>query len=85
MADGQDPWFIYQRTAGRITGRPANLKGWVFFAGTLIAVPALAAPIMGLLIRAGHPIIGSLALAAILLTGFYLLFRVMLAKGKRIG
>ena len=85
MADDGDPWFVYQRTAGRITGRPANLKGWLALAGTILLIPLLAAPAMGLLIRAGHPILGALALAAILLAGLALLLRVMLAKGKQTG
>jgi hypothetical protein len=85
MAHGQDPWFVYQRTAGRITGRPANLKGWLLFIGTIVAIPALAAPTMGLLLRAGHPVLGAIALAGILLTGLFLLVRMILAKGKQIG
>lgn len=79
-----DPWFVYQHSAGRITGRPANAKGWAALLGAVAAIHSVALPLMAGLIRAGHPIMAGLALTSVLLVGLYLIFRLMLAKGRRI-
>ena len=36
-ADGEEAWFVYTRTAGRITALPANWKGWAAFIAAVAA------------------------------------------------
>lgn len=78
------PWFVYQRTAGRMTGRPASWKGWLAMAASLTLPVLMGTPLIVTLIRAGHPVLGGLALVTVLLFGLLLLFRLMLAKGHRV-
>jgi hypothetical protein len=81
MSDEGDHWFVYTRTAGRITAAPANWKGWVAFLGILAVVAALG---MGAtwLARDLHPLLRVAALSVVIIAGVILIVRIALAKGR---
>jgi hypothetical protein len=79
--DGGGHWFVYTRTAGRITAAPANWKGWAVLLGGIAAVGALGFGAM----RLGgeiHPILGVTALSVVIVAGVLLIVRIALAKGR---
>jgi hypothetical protein len=85
MIKPEHPWFVYQRTVGRISGRPSHWKGWLALMGTIIMIGVAGTAWMRWLITAGRPIVAGVGLGAMILLGVAGLIRLMLAKGERIG
>jgi hypothetical protein len=80
----EDPWFVYQRTAGRITARPVNAKGWLALLA-LIALPPVIVLTLGGLVMAVHPLLFAALLVVSLGSALWLLFRLMRRKGRLIS
>lgn len=78
-----DSWFVYQRTAGRITARPTGPKGWVVLLA-LIACPVLIVLLLGGKAMAVHPLVFAALLIVSLSLSLWLLFRLVRAKGRHI-
>lgn len=82
-AAGRDrSWFVYTRTAGRITAAPASWQGWAAFAACIAANVAAGLAVMRLAWGL-HPAIRFALFAAVLLAGILLTLRLMMAKGRR--
>ncbi|MFD1949410.1 hypothetical protein ACFSGX_01350 [Sphingomonas arantia] len=78
-----DTWFVYSRSAGRISAAPVNAKGWVAFfvsvCGTVVAGLVLARYGFSL-----HPVVGVVLLTATILVGTGLTIGLAVAKGRRV-
>ncbi|HEX9953824.1 MAG TPA: hypothetical protein VGB48_01235 [Allosphingosinicella sp.] len=81
--DAKQPehWFVYTRTAGRITAVPANGIGWAVLLGSIVLISAAGFGIMALLPEV-HPLLRVAALSVVILAGLLLIFRLVLAKGR---
>jgi hypothetical protein len=82
--DGQDHWFNYTRTTGRITAAPANWKGWVVLLGGIALIIALGMGAMSLM-HDTHPLLRVAALSVVIVSGVVLIVRIALAKGRPTG
>ena len=82
MTAGSDDWFVYSRTAGRITAAPANWKGWSALILLILATIALAYGAMLLTVEA-HPILRFVALSAVILGGVLTIVRLAIRKGRK--
>jgi antibiotic biosynthesis monooxygenase (ABM) superfamily enzyme len=81
---GSDHWFVYSRTAGRITAAPANWKGWLVLVLGIGLTAASGFAVMRL--NEGlHPLLRVLMLSAVILAGVLLLVRLAMAKGRPAG
>jgi hypothetical protein len=74
-------WFVYTRTAGRITATPANWKGWLALLIGLSLTVTCGWLLMWISLDR-HPILRFLALSFTILAGVFLLIRLALSKGK---
>ena len=83
-SNGQDHWFNYTRTAGRITAAPANWKGWMVLLGGIAAIAALGMGVMALM-RDTHPLLRLVGLSVVILAGVLAIVRLALAKGRPSG
>ena len=79
-APPRDPWFVYSRRAGKVSAIPVNGRGWLAFAACLVltitvgwASSSWAATL--------HPVLGFLALGAVIVIGVLLIVRLAVAKG----
>lgn len=78
----RDAWFVYSRRAGKFTAMPVNGRGWLAFIACLalvLFVGLAAVRWAGTL----HPVLGFLALAAVIVVGVLLIFRLTIAKGRQ--
>jgi hypothetical protein len=76
-----EAWFRYTRTAGRLTAAPVNLKGW------LVLLAAILFPLLVTLAFAPaamrvHPLLFAAVLVASIGASFFLLIRILVAKGR---
>ena len=78
---GEEAWFRYTRTAGRITAVPTNAKGWIALACAILA-PLVAMSLVGPMMMRVHPILFGLALFLAIGVSVFLLVRLVLAKGR---
>lgn len=81
MTDNSGHWFVYTRTAGRISAAPVNWKGWLALIVTLGMTTTSGIFVSSLAVTWG-PFAHLVALAMVILTGLLLIFRLVLAKGK---
>ena len=79
--EGQDHWFVYTRTAARITAVPANWKGWAVLLGGIVLITAMSTVLMSLM-RDLHPLLGVAGLCLVILPGVLLIARIAVAKGR---
>lgn len=87
MQDDQRPvsddiWFEYQAMAGRVTGTPVNLKGWLALACAIACAIALGLTVTPPLARI-HPGLGIVGLFATNLLCIGLLVGLVRLKGRR--
>ena len=80
-AEQPEHWFVYTRTAGRITATPANWVGWAVLLGSIALISAVGFGVMTLLPEV-HPLLRVAALSAVILAGLLLILRLVLAKGR---
>jgi hypothetical protein len=80
---GDRSWFVYSRTAGRITAAPASWQGWAAFAACIAANVAVGYAVMRLTLDL-HPLLRVLLLSAVLVAGILLTVKLMQAKGRRV-
>jgi predicted lipid-binding transport protein (Tim44 family) len=83
-SDSPDHWFVYTRTAGRITAAPANWKGWLVLLGGIALISAAGMGAM-FLMRDMHPLLRLAGLSVVIVTGVVLIVRIALAKGRPSG
>ena len=83
MRNPGDAWFIYSRSAGRISAGPANVKGWLALLMLIITTVALGHGVM-LLTSSLHPFLRLLALSAVVLAGVLPIVRLALLKGRQV-
>ena len=85
MGDGrpqaEDAWFRYTRSAGRITAAPANAKGWAALVGAILA-PLFITGALGPMAMRAHPLLFALMLSVAICGSLFVLFRLVLAKGR---
>jgi membrane protein YdbS with pleckstrin-like domain len=81
MRQGRDHWFLYSRTAGRITAAPANWRGWLALVIGVLLTVAVAVGVMRLT-GGFHPAVRLLALGAAILAGVLVLIRLAVRKGR---
>jgi uncharacterized membrane-anchored protein len=80
-AGGDEAWFVYRRTAGRITAMPANWKGWTAFVAAIAVNIAVAYALMAL--TAGlDPLLRLALLIPAIGGGVWLIARLAVAKGR---
>jgi uncharacterized protein with LGFP repeats len=79
--ENEDPWFLYTRTAGRITAAPANWKGWAVLLGSIAVLTVLGYGAMSSM-RDLHPLLRVAGLSVLIVAGVLLIVRVALAKGR---
>lgn len=78
-----DAWFVYTSSASRISGAPANWKGWVALFACL-ALMLIAAIVVGGAAAELHPAAGIVALLAVNFAGIFGIVRLVVAKGRRV-
>ena len=74
-------WFRYTRTAGRISAVPVNAKGWAVLVAAIV-LPVLVTLASAPALTAVHPLLFVVVLALCLGLSFWILFRLVLAKGR---
>jgi hypothetical protein len=80
----QEIWFSYARTAGRITAKPANWRGWVALSIAL-AVNLIFVLIVWAAAATIHPLAGPASLFVSLPLGLLMILKMVLAKGRRVA
>lgn len=81
-AGGDEAWFVYKRTADRITAMPVNWKGWAACIGALAANIAFAYALMALTADF-HPLVRLALLIPAIGGGVWLIARLAVAKGRQ--
>ncbi|WP_298196271.1 hypothetical protein [Novosphingobium sp.] len=81
MSDNNGHWFVYSRSAGRFSAAPLNWKGWAALIVTLGVTIAGGRIVSSFVVRWG-PIAHLVGLAAMILSGGFVIVRLVLAKGK---
>ncbi|HEY7810203.1 MAG TPA: hypothetical protein VIA98_07475 [Allosphingosinicella sp.] len=81
MREQPEHWFVYTRTAGRITAVPANGTGWAVLIGAIVLIVGAGLGLM-LLLPDVHPLLRVAALSVVILSGLLLIMRLVLAKGR---
>jgi len=74
-------WFVYSRRAGKFTAMPVSGKGWLAFVACL-ALTIFFGWAASRWASAIHPLLGFLALAAVIVIGVMLILRLAIAKGR---
>lgn len=85
MRDGRDGrWFVYAKTPGRLTARPANSRGWLALAAALGGTIIFASLVCAIAWQL-HPLAGALSLFLTIPFALFLTSRMILAKGVTEG
>jgi hypothetical protein len=76
-----DTWFVYSRSAVKITATPVNGKGWSAFVAC-VAFTIFVGIAVSRWAFTFHPLLAGLALAAVIVIGVLLIIRLVIAKGR---
>lgn|GEM_PF-6775011 len=84
MSDQSDDWFIYSRSAGRVTAIPANGKGWAAFLLLLTATITLGYIVI-VMASGLHLGVRLVALSVVIVGGVLAILRLAIAKGRQVS